>query len=179
MSALAGSPDDIHPGAPLNSLHTHGGGEPRAPQWAEPGDVSEAPDDAILTAAQVQQFREQRYLVLDGLYPSELVEQAVHCHTAHFPAPSPEHSAAELGNGHNGFGGIGTDREFPFDAEHDIFNMLTLHPRALSCCAQLLDTADLRVTRSNFGGKYGANGHEVPRASFTVDGPTGDQGIHW
>jgi hypothetical protein len=165
-------------------VHTDGGAPTRAPRWAEPEDVSAAPDDAVLTAAQVAQWRTQRYLVLDGLYPSQLVEDTVRCHTEQFPTPTPEHTAAELAVGAGGgFGGIGTGREFPFDAEHDVYNMLTLHPRALKMCEQLLGTSDLRVTRSNYGAKYGALGLEKPRTAPNQNGwdgsVTGDQGMHW
>ena len=171
-------------GAPPGGVHTDGGAPTRAPRWAEPEDVSAAPDDAVLTAAQVAQWRTQRYLVLDGLYPSQLVEDTVRCHTKQFPTPTPEHTAAELAVGAGGgFGGIGTGREFPFDAEHDVYNMLTLHPRALKVCEQLLGTSDLRVTRSNYGAKYGALGLEKPRTAPNQNGwdgsVTGDQGMHW
>ena len=175
---VAGGDADLHPGAPPGGLHTHGG-PPRPPRWAIAEDVSSRPDEAILTPAQVKQFREQRYLVLDGVYPEDLVQQGIACHTAHFPAPAADGSdTAELAEGHSGFGGIGTDREFPFDEEHNVFNTMTLHPRALSAAAQLLDTPVLRISRSNFGGKYGAHGHDNPRQSFDGGWPTGDQNIH-
>ena len=40
-------------GAPEGGMHTDGGAPTRAPRWAEPEDVSSAPDDCVLTAAQV------------------------------------------------------------------------------------------------------------------------------
>ena len=144
--------------------------------------LSLAPDDCVLSAEQVEQWRTQRYLVLDGLFPARLIAEAVACHTEEFPTPTPERPSAELaGDAGGGFGGIGTSREFPFDVEHDVYNMLTLHPRALK--TQLLGTSDLRVTHSNYGAKYGGRGFEKPRTAPDQNGwdasVTGDQTMHW
>ena len=171
-------------GAPPGGVHTEGGGPSREPRWAEPEDVSAAPDDCVLSAEQVEQWRTQRYLVLDGLFPAQLIAEAVACHTDEFPTPTPERPGAELAvDAGGGFGGIGTSREFPFDEAHDVYNMLTLHPRALKACEQLLDTSDLRVTRSNYGAKYGGGGFEKPRTAPDQNGwdasVTGDQTMHW
>ena len=171
-------------GAPPGGVHTEGGGPSRQPRWAEPEDVSAAPDDCVLSAEQVEQWRTQRYLVLDGLFPAQLIAEAVACHTEEFPTPTPQRPSAELaGDAGGGFGGIGTSREFPFDVEHDVYNMLTLHPRALKACEQLLGTSDLRVTRSNYGAKYGGRGFEKPRTAPDQNGwdasVTGDQTMHW
>ena len=171
-------------GAPPGGVHTEGGGPSREPRWAEPEDVSAAPDDCVLSAEQVEQWRTQRYLVLDGLFPAQLIAEAVTCHTDEFPTPTPERPGAELAvDAGGGFGGIGTSREFPFDEAHDVYNMLTLHPRALKACEQLLDTSDLRVTRSNYGAKYGGGGFEKPRTAPDQNGwdasVTGDQTMHW
>ena len=165
-------------GAPPGGLHTDGGGSPRPAQWALPEDVSTSTDDTILTPEQVARWKRDRYLVLDGLWPAELIAEAVATAAAEFPDPSETHPAATLGEGQSGFGGIGTNREFPFDSEHDVYNMLTLHPRVLRCCSQLLGTSGLRLTRSNYGAKYGANGHELPRTEFDGGWPTGDQNMH-
>ena len=134
-------------GSPPGALHTDGGGATRPAQWAEPQDISAAPDSAPLTAAQVAQFQRERYLVLDGMYPAELIARAMAVNTTDFPTPSAAEPAAALAEA-SAEAPLGS-REFPFDEAHDVYNLLTLHPRALRCVAQLVGTADLRITRSN------------------------------
>lgn len=167
-------------GAPPGGAHTHGGGPARAAQWAEPEDVATAPDSAPLTAAQVARFHAERYLVLDGLFPPELIAQALAVNTADFPTPSADKPAADLQAARSTHA-LGS-REFPFDEEHDAYNQLTLHPRALRCVAQLLGTADLRVTRSNTVlTKYGPSSTDSAGRDLPIQGfgrASGDQNLH-
>ena len=169
-------------GAP-QGVHTQDGG---APRWVEPTLALRQGAPSVLTPAQVQQWKEQRFVVVDGIWPADLIADAVRAHTGFVPPISPDNPAAELVRGKDfrgrqtGFGAGNREQEFPFDSkELDAFNQLTLHPRALQAVAQLLGTNDLRVTRSNFGAKIGALGHEKPRTSFrTGFGEVGDQPMH-
>ena len=170
-------------GAP-QGVHTQDG---RAPCWAEPSPALGQGAASVLTPAQVQQWQEQRFVLVDGVWPADLIADAVRAHTDFFPDISPANSAAELAQGkdfrgrQSGFGGGNREQEFPFDSSSDldVFNQLTLHARALQAVGQLLGTDDLRVTRSNFVAKIGSLGHEKPRTSFSDGfGAVGDQPLH-
>ena len=128
-----------------------------------------------LTPEQVQHWREKRYLVVDNIWPMELMQEAAAQWEAYCPTPTSYEHAAELkareGGGPGGF---------PYGPEMMASNQSTLHPRILRAVAQLLGTDELQLTQSGGGAKYGALGHEMPRLAEQQEGfgEVGDQPLH-
>jgi hypothetical protein len=141
--------------------------------WEVPAPAA-AGDGPTLSAAQVRQWHGQRFLVIDDVWPRELIAEAVEQWEALQPAPSAALPAAEAKAAGAPAGG------FPWGEQLSAARLLPLHPRILRAVAQLLDTEEIMLTQSGAGAKYGVGGHEQPRlrghkAGF---GEVGDQPLH-
>lgn len=130
----------------------------------------------VLSDAQIEQWRSERFLVIDGVWPTELIQAAAGEFEALYPTPSASHSAEEL----NTAGPTQAPGGFPWGPHLASANLIPTHPRALRAVAQLLGTEELMLTQSGGGAKYGAGGHELPRLSGSSAGfgQVGDQPIH-
>ena len=79
------------------------------------------PQDNTLSTTQIKNWHHQGFCLVDGVWPNELIRQAVTDLTATGLEP-----------------GMGQGKEFPSDLES--LNEITLHPRLLRVIAQLLNT---------------------------------------
>ena len=122
------------------------------------------PQDPRLTDAQVLDWREKGFVLVDGLLPLSLIQRLAASAERRFPSPESADSYR-----FNDFGGGMT---FP-DQDH-AFNELTLHPNLSEAAAQLLDVRvdELRLTQSDLWPKYGRR--EADRGDFDNQ----DQRIH-
>ena len=146
--------------------------------WAVPVQANPIGATDTLTPAQVRQWREQRYLVVDGIWPTELIAQEAAQMEAVYPTPTSYEHAAELKTMSEAPDAVHFG-SFPFSDELcPAANQTTLHPRALRAVAQLLGTDELLLTQSGGGAKYGAKGHELPRREGEGFGEVGDQPLH-
>ncbi|NRA04541.1 MAG: phytanoyl-CoA dioxygenase family protein [Myxococcales bacterium] len=103
----------------------------------------------VLGETQVSAWREQGFVLVDGVFPDSLLRRACEAAASSFPdADTPEAEVV------NDFGSSGV-LEFP--AEAPAVNQLTLHPRVLNAVGQLLgsEVVDLRLTQSDLWAKYG------------------------
>ena len=131
-------------------------------QRPEPCQPGEAPP---LTPEQVGRFRSAGALVLDGLWPADLVAAATLQAEARYPAPELLPPGFQIPYGTS----PAPRNHIRFPMEPSVLgalNEITVHPRILAAAAQLLGTDDLRCTQSNILPKYG----EVPGGSPDVDG---------
>ena len=104
-------------------------------------------DNSTLTDAQVKSWREQGFVLVDGLLPVELIRDVVQAATSRFPNPDSD-EAQRL----NDFGGGMT-----FPDRDACFNRLSLHPHLLEASSQLLEVPinELRLSQSELWPKYG------------------------
>lgn len=100
-----------------------------------------------LSGAQMQQWRSQGYVLVDGLLPPDLVDEVAAYGRERFAAPDSAESE-EVRD-------FGSPCVFP--SSNPAFDAVTLHPRILGAVAQLLDRGvdGLRLTQSNLWPKYG------------------------
>ena len=87
------------------------------------GGADPASDGTVLSPAQIKRWHESGLLLLDGLFPQDLVAAA----TA---------AAAE----HGDEGG-----QYPYSGGLEVFNDITLHPNLLTAAAQILEDDDMRI----------------------------------
>ena len=102
------------------------------------------PDDStLLTADQLARFNEIGFVVVDNLWPDELVQRAADEARARHPVDEVvARSVADPGRialsrmpwTHNGA-----------DAPDDALNVMTIHPRALQVVAQLMRTTPMML----------------------------------
>ncbi|MBT7885387.1 MAG: hypothetical protein HN579_02385, partial [Gammaproteobacteria bacterium] len=102
-----------------------------------------------LSQAQISQWREQGYTLVNGLITPALQQQLLDLADATFPAPGS--AAADEGTDFGSNGALG------FPSPHTIFNEITLDAVLLQAVADLLGTevAQLRITQSDLWPKYG------------------------
>ena len=119
-------------------------------QWAVPTPALPLESAEVLTASQVAEFRQGGgYLVLDGILPPEIVAAARSEIVGLFPDASPDNPLPPwAGQGNM----ISKSRPqqflfYPFEAG-PVANAVTVHPRILRMCAQLLGTRDMRIQQS-------------------------------
>lgn len=100
-----------------------------------------------LTDMQVRSWREQGFVLVDGLIPIDLISGLLGAAVSRFPAAG-SNEAADL----NDFGGGMT-----FPDQNPLFNLLSLHPHLLGAASQLLGVpvSELRLTQSDLWPKYG------------------------
>jgi len=103
--------------------------------------------DGMLTDAQTMRWREEGCVVVDGILPDELVEEAVNGLDGIF-----EKNLTEIQNGNWGFGSQG---KMDFPCETDVFNRITIHPRILGAVKKLLGEDDILLSQSDVWPKYG------------------------
>ena len=65
--------------------------------WAEPTPALPHTHPDVLTAEQVRQWLERRFVVVDNIWPAELIAREAEQWRARFPQPSAEHSAGPKG----------------------------------------------------------------------------------
>ncbi len=124
-----------------------------APRWVEPTRAHPASaGGAVLTAAQVESWRERGFALVDGVLPDALLERMAADAAARFPAPGSPEAAATTDFGSRG--------HFVFPARSAAANEATLHPRLLGAVAELLGTKvrELRLSQSDLWPKYGRGG---------------------
>ena len=114
-----------------------GGGARDSVCWEYPAaanPLSEA--TAVLRPEQVAQWHERGFLVVDGIWPPELIAAAA--------AAATDLQTPELPDG-EGDPTVGADSHFPH--EHSALNEVVLHPRVLAMVRQLLNgTAEFYVS---------------------------------
>lgn len=116
--------------------------------WALPPEPA-AKDAPVLSAAQIESWRERGFALVDGVVPDALLEEALADARAMFPEPGDDaHTAI------TDFGSMG---KMAFPAESEAANAVTLHSRLLRAISQLLDTEieGLRLSQSDLWPKYG------------------------
>ena len=126
----------------------------RVIQMAGLKDVSASSCDGSLTREQVQQWRDEGYVFVNGVLPAELIDKVKAAAESRYPAPgSPE--ADEITD----FGSFGA---LNFPSQKTALNELTLHSNLLNAVADLLGTAvtGLRLTQSDLWAKYGRDGKQ-------------------
>ena len=104
-------------------------------------------DNSTLTDAQVKSWREQGFVLVDGLLPVELIRDVAQAATSRFPDPDSD-EAQRLND-------FGSGMTFP---DQDAgFNRLSLHPHLLEASSRLLEVpiSELRLSQSDLWPKYG------------------------
>ena len=137
--------------------------------WWQPDDLTDA-DEPVLSEAQVDRFIHDGFVPVTGLWPEALVEQVLQ-------------EVAELHPEEKVVANKGGFSEMPWTHKGEAspnlgLNHMTIHPRALSAVAQLLDVApiDVRLSQSHVISRYG---HVIRRPGEPRDGTiAGDQDIH-
>ncbi|MGQ0593812.1 MAG: phytanoyl-CoA dioxygenase family protein [Gammaproteobacteria bacterium] len=123
----------------------------RSGKWLEPNEAlpQKGARGDVLTEAQVIEWREHGFALVDGVFPPALLAQARDDALAVFPRAGSD--AADVVND------FGSSGKMEFPAASGAVNDLTLHPRLLRAVAQLLaiDTLELRLTQSDLWPKYG------------------------
>jgi hypothetical protein len=151
--------------------------------------------DDVLSSEQCHSWRENGYTLVDGVLEQELVDDIRRSCCANNRAPTPGESTTV---GDNGFRGI----LFPsLHADTESINHVTLHPRIINACSQLLNCKqhDLRLSQSELWPKFssadsttavteaiptpGSSSVSAPSSSsgispFDKSGKRGDQRIH-
>lgn len=132
--------------------------------------------EPVLSPEQIEQWHSERFLVIDGIWPSDLIQAAAGELEALYPTPTADHSAEELSQ----TSPTQDPGGFPWGPQLQSANLVPTHPRILRAVSQLLGTEELMLTQSGAGSKYGAGGHELPRLSGSTAGfgQVGDQPIH-
>ena len=109
--------------------------------------------DGPLSAAQVNRFEREGLLLLDGLFPVELVAEA-----------------AEAAQSYGQLGG-----QYPYSDELECFNTITLHPHLLTAASQLLQgETDLRIYNAHSMNKEPSDAPHGEQPDFAP----GEQGLH-
>ena len=143
--------------------------------WWHP-EALDAHADEVLSAAQRRRFRERGFVVVENLWPNDLLQRAVDEATALHPVERVV-SAARQGSRAGRFSEMpwfrGEER-----AADAALNQMSLHPRAMAAAASLIECEpiELRLSQSHVIAKYGQ-----PIASADDDGDVsieGDQDIH-
>ena len=140
--------------------------------WWHPETLSS--ESPLLNEQQLSQFREDGFIVLNGLWPDAVIEQA----SKEAAILHPYESVIES---HQAF----TQMPF-FEAKGSndnrgpkaAANQMTIHPRALALVAQLMNTEEmnLRLSQSHIIAKYGA---QIDKPGDPNHGHiVGDQEIH-
>ena len=159
-------------------------------QWQEP-ERAAGTNGAVLSEAQVQEFRENGCLLIDGIWPEDVVRAAADASeaiypstdrsgvpsqgttarrlrlddgsddTTHFSQLQPKHNAAD---------------SFPFMAP--ALNDVTLHPRILGAVSECLRVpADgVRLTQAQLTAKFGPE--QPPTGDFSWASEEGNQPMH-
>ena len=152
--------------------------------WQEP-ELAGGTDGATLSAEQVMRFREEGCLLLDGVWPGELVSAA--CEAAHAIHPLKKSESRVFTDYPTDEGPVlqqqpkfDACQNFPFDSP--ALNALSLHPRILTAVSQVLEQSldNIRVTQAALNGKYGP---EEPRPEgvqfeFSWNNREGNQPMH-
>ena len=99
---------------------------------------------SVLRDEQIETWKEEGCLLVEGLIPNELIEAATAQMNKSYAQGS---SAAEQDFGSNG------KMEFPCSFKS--LNEITLHPRMLHAVKQLLGEEDIRLTQSDAWPKFG------------------------
>jgi len=133
--------------------------------WWHPDDRASHPDSQILTVELVDQFLNEGFIVLTGLWPATTIHQAAR----EVRELHPDETVATRGQGFS---------EMPWtrageNAPDVALNIMSIHPRVLAAVAQLLNinAIDLRLSQSHIIAKFGQttdNSEEI----------SGDQDIH-
>jgi hypothetical protein len=132
-----------------------------ATRWARPEPaLAMAADSAApaLSRPQVQQWTEEGYVVVHGLWPAPLIAEAV----------AQLHAAVGAGQALGGF---------PYGPELGALNRIILHARVLRAAEQCLRTSDLRFS----GGGLMHKRYQAPAAGAHGERPDfapGEQGLH-
>ena len=143
----------------------------------------------VLSEEQVQRWREEGYIHISGIWPTDVIDAAASDSTDLAPFPNPDGSQPDSGRPVFGFDPkqkkrpgpsnnlLGTARPgaFPYH-ENPALSAITLHPRILGAVSQLLgrDVEDIRLTQSMVGGKYGGKELEEEEKAETFErGPDG------
>jgi len=100
------------------------------------------PGPQPLSPEHVRLWRDQGFVVVDGLIPSELVQRTGQALEMIYPSTN----ANSNGDG-NQFRGIGSNRAVFPSAQHSALNELALLPRIVHAAAQLLGSSDLRLSQ--------------------------------
>ena len=117
-----------------------------SPLWEDPEDVASSAAPSILSPAQVQQWKDEGWLVVTGIWPDALIEEARQACEAAWPD-----------------GAEGPARRFPFAEETHAMNRVTMSPRYHAVVRQLLadeqeDEPPILLTWSHCLAKHGALG---------------------
>lgn len=138
----------------------------RSGKWLDPNEAlpQKGARGDVLSEAQVIEWREHGFALVDGVFPPALLAQARDDALAVFPSAGSDGADAV-----NDFGSSG-NMEFP--AASAAVNDLTLHPRLLRAVAQLLaiETLELRLRNPTSGPSTGARGSRVARATTPTSG---------
>ncbi len=130
----------------------------------KPSRVSNSQEE-ILLPEQVQSWREQGFVLVDGVFPQELIATLIQETKAHFFAPDGPEAKKVFD--------FGSEGRMNFPSQIEALNQVSLHPHLLRCISQLLseDISDLRLTQSDLWAKYG-------RAERVGKQDNSDQRIH-
>lgn len=120
--------------------------EPQTQRYLEATPAQPA-GDRPLTPAQIESWRSEGAVLVDGVLPADLVDRLRSAAEAHFPEPGSAETEAITD--------FGSAVNFPTRVAG--FNDTTLHPRLLGAVAQLLgrEPSGLRLSQSDLWPKYG------------------------
>jgi hypothetical protein len=120
-------------------------------RWQEPSDASSLNETgSVLTDAQVDEWRNAGFTLVDEVFPSELLQQVKADAAGNFPPPGSgeAESIRDFGSGGR--------MDFPCPNSNS-FNQIIVHHRLLKAVSQLLKVPidDLRLTQGELWPKYG------------------------
>ena len=124
--------------------------------WWYPQDLSQEGNDrhVTLNASQVAQFRHDVFLVVDGLWSSELIQKA--SDEARRLHPSKEVAKKTHSGSNRGFSAMPWTQSGE-KAPEESLNQMSVYPRALAAAAQLMETEtiNIRLSQSHVIAKHG------------------------
>jgi hypothetical protein len=123
--------------------------------------LTSSPDGStdVLTAEQVDSWREKGFALVDNVIPDTLLNSIVDYAHSIYPAPGSEAAAATNA-------GIGSGERVVFPSQGSAaFNDIVLHPRLLRAVGQLLNESEdnLRLTQAELWPKYGRPANDNTR----------------
>lgn len=138
-------------------------GEVHSDRWVRP--AHSRPGTLPASEAQVRQWREDGWLLIDGVIPSSLLDEARSAAAKLFPADLGLRGEAMAEAGyHSAAGKQYSNASFPFHPrQHGALNAISLQPRLLALLSQLLSVGpdELRLTQSFVTAKFGARPETV------------------
>eukprot|EP01135_Chromosphaera_perkinsii_P007520 Nk52_evm4s913 gene=Nk52_evmTU4s913 len=123
-------------------------------EWVQPQcSIDREGVEAVLTPEQVQQWCENGFCLVEGVFPAEIIDTALEDLKKAFPEPNSVQDADQLAKTQD----FGSGDVFEFPTSSKACNDIAFHPRMLRAVSQLLQCSDdkIRLTQHVPWAKYG------------------------